>query len=258
MSPTTLNVLVIDDEQLARENLKLLLEEFCDGVNVVGMAGNIRDAKALIERKHPDVIFLDIRMPSGAEGFDLLDSLKDINFEVVFVTAFKDYAIQAFKANAIDYILKPVEIEELQKTAERLHERISGNKVRQDVKPQITSAFDSIRRKQIDRITIPQKSGVKIIETKNISHLESKGNYTIIHFTGKEPFLDSRTLKVYQEILPKDFIRVHNSHIVNGSEIVEYTVEDGHSLVMKNGDMVPISRTYLKNVKDYLNAISFK
>lgn len=255
MKNSLIRALIIDDEQLARENLKLLIKDFCEGVEIVGLAGNITEGRQLIETIKPDVVFLDIRMPSGAEGFDLLDSLAEINFEVVFVTAFKDYAIQAFKANAIDYILKPVEIEELQKTTERIHERVLGTSVKQNSKPQITSAFDSIRRKQIDRITIPQKSGIKIIETKNISHLESKGNYTILHFSDKDPFLDSRTLKTYQEILPQEFIRVHNSHIVNGKEIVEYTMEEGHSLILKSGDMIPVSRTYMNQVKEYLSSI---
>ena len=250
-----IRAIVIDDELLARENLKLLIEEFCEGVNVVGLAGNITEGANLIKSLQPDVIFLDIRMPSGAEGFDMLDSLDAINFEVVFVTAFKDYAIQAFKANAIDYILKPVEIEELQNTVTRLHARLDEQAVKQNSKPQITSAFNSIRHKRIDRITIPQRSGIKVVETKSIAHLESKGNYTIIHFHEDEPFLDSRTLKIYQEILPDNFIRVHNSHIVNGNEIVEYTTEDGNSLILRNGKMIPVSRTFMKSVKDYLSNI---
>lgn len=250
-----IRAIIIDDELLARENLKLLIEEFCEGIEIIGLAGNISEGSKLIQSLNPDVVFLDIRMPSGAEGFDMLDSLDEINFEVVFVTAFKDYAIQAFKANAIDYILKPVEIEELQKTVERLHNRISLSPTKHNSKPQISSAFSSIRHKHIDRISIPQRSGIKIIDTKNIFHLESKGNYTIIHFNEGEPFLDSRTLKTYQEILPTEFIRVHNSHIVNGKEITEYTMEDGHSLVLKNGEMVPVSRRFLKQVKDYLGSI---
>ncbi|MCB9188999.1 MAG: response regulator [Flavobacteriales bacterium] len=251
-----IRAIVIDDELLARENLKLLIEEFCEGVQVVGLAGNIKHGAELIESTQPDVVFLDIRMPSGAEGFDLLDSLSEINFEVVFVTAFKDYAIQAFKANAIDYILKPVEIEELQETVGKIKDRIGVDQEKHhDVKPQINSAFDSIRSKKIDRITVPQRNGIKVLETKNISHLESKGNYTIIHFKTGEPFLDSRTLKVYQEILPDDFIRVHNSHVVNGEEIMEYTMEDGHSLILRNGDLIPVSRTFQKTVKDYLARI---
>ncbi len=255
MQQHMIRALIIDDEQLARENLKLLIEEFCENIEVVAMAGNIKEARMLIDSEKPDALFLDIRMPSGAEGFDLLDSLDEINFEVVFVTAFKDYAVQAFKANAIDYILKPVEIEELQKTAGRLHKRISGATVKQNVKPQISSAFNSIKAKEIKRITIPQRSGIKIVETTAIAHLESKGNYTILHFKNDEPFLDSRTLKVYQEILPQGFIRVHNSHMVNGVEIAEYTAEDGHTLILKSGDTVPVSRTYLKNVKEYLKSI---
>lgn len=252
---TLIKAIIIDDELLARENLKLLIEDFCEGIEVVGLAGNIKEGASQIQLLSPDVVFLDIRMPSGAEGFDLLDSLDDIKFEVVFVTAFKDYAIQAFKANAIDYILKPVEIEELQKTVGRIHKQRSGSTPRQNVKPKLSSAFNSIKEQRISRISIPQRNGVKIVETNSISYLESSSNYTIIHFTQGDPFLDSRTLKVYQEILPKEFLRVHNSYIINTEEIVEYTVIDGHSLKLKNGSLVPVSRRHLKMVKDFLKTI---
>jgi two-component system, LytTR family, response regulator len=119
-TPTNKNAIrtiVVDDELLARKNLILFLQEFCEGIDIIGDADSLQTAYDLIIKEQPDLVFLDIRMPSGAEGFDLLQKFENPNFKVVFVTAFKDYAIQAFKANAIDYILKPVEIEETAKSS---------------------------------------------------------------------------------------------------------------------------------------------
>ncbi|MBL7942446.1 MAG: response regulator, partial [Flavobacteriales bacterium] len=117
-----LKALIVDDEFHARENLAMMLTDFCPAVEVIGDASGVDEAREKILALHPDVVFLDIRMPSGSEGFDLLDSLPDKDFMVVFVTAFKDYAIQAFNANAIHYILKPIDIEELQSAVARLEE----------------------------------------------------------------------------------------------------------------------------------------
>lgn len=250
-----IRAIVIDDEMPARENLKLMLHEFCENISVIDTASNITEARKKIELHQPEVVFLDIRMPSGAEGFDLLDSLEEITFEVVFVTAFKDYAIQAFKANAIDYILKPVEIEELQKTVEKLSKQLQQDSKPVNSKAQIQSAFESIRKKQIERITIPHQKGIRIVKTKDIIRLESSGNYTKIFFVDGEQFLDSRTLKTYQEMLPEEFLRIHNSHIINSFHISEYLKDQGHSLLLDNGDLIPISRSNLKEVQDFIQSL---
>lgn len=250
-----IKALIIDDEFLARENLKLLIDEFCEGISVVGTIGNIKEAKAEIEKISPDVVFLDIRMPSGAEGFDLLDQLESINFQVVFVTAFKEYAIRAFKANAIDYILKPVEIEELQKTAKKLTSNLIIQEIPNESKQQLNSAFESIRKQDIERIAVPHQKGIKLFEVNKISHLESRSNYSEIHFIDGTTFLDSRTLKFYEEILPSSFIRVHHSFIVNLNEIIEYSNEDGHSLIIKSGSMIPVSRVNVKKVLELIQKL---
>jgi len=115
-----LKALIVDDEDLARKNLSMLLEEYCPTIEVIGDAGNVKDAKTLIESSKPDVVFLDIRMPSGSEGFDLLEQIENRDFLVIFVTAFKDYALRAFQANAIHYVLKTIDIEDLIDPVERI------------------------------------------------------------------------------------------------------------------------------------------
>ena len=251
-----IKALVIDDELLARENLKILIEDFCDGIEVIGTAGSITTAREQIDSLHPDVIFLDIRMPSGAEGFDLLDSYEEINFEVVFVTAFKDYAIQAFKANALDYVLKPVEIEELIATAKKIVDRVSDRSKTSNKKEIVNNTFKSIQNQKVDKIVVSHQKGFKLIEVSAIERLQSHSNYTEIHFLDGTKYVDTKTLKSYNEILSgEEFMRVHNSHIINLSQLAEYHNEQGHIVVLKSGIEIPVSRANVSSVLNYFKLI---
>jgi two-component system LytT family response regulator len=255
-----LRALVIDDEEFARKNLIMLLEEYCPDVEVIGEASKKSQAKALIEASKPDVIFLDIRMPSGSEGFELLDEIEEKDFQVVFVTAFKDYAIRAFNANAVYYILKPIDIEELQTAVEK----VTGTKKIFEEDPEnFTTYFQSLRHlsdallrnKQSNRIAISHTKGLKIIEDDTITHLEASGNCTTIYFKEGNRYLDTRTLKTYESILDRTkFFRVHKSHIINLTMLVEYLSDDGHFAVLKNGLRIPVARNrvadFVKLLKD--------
>jgi two-component system LytT family response regulator len=249
--------LVIDDELLARENLKILIEDFCEGIEVIGTAGSISVAKQMIEDLKPDLIFLDIRMPSGAEGFDLLDSFETIDFEVVFVTAFKDYAIQAFKANAIDYILKPVEIDELIATSKKIVAQFNQNESDFANKKEIVqNAFKSINTKKVERIAITSQKGMKLISLVDIERLQSNSNYTEIYLMDGSKIIDTKTLKTYQELLPEEnFMRVHNSHIINLSRLDEYQNDQGHIVILKSGTQIPVSRTNVSQLINYFKSI---
>lgn len=251
-----IKAIVIDDELPARENLKILIEDFCEGIQVIATVGTIQAAKTLILDQKPDVIFLDIRMPSGAEGFDLLDSLDVIDFEIVFVTAFKDYAIQAFKANALDYILKPVEIDELILTAKKIVGHCQSENLGDDKKTIVSNALKTINNKEVERIAITHSKGMKLIDVKDITRLQAHSNYTEIHFKDGSKFMDSKTLKTYQEILSEaEFMRLHNSHIVRLCEISEYKNEQGNFVVLKNGDEIPVSRANVNNLMSHFKAI---
>lgn len=254
-----LRALVIDDEDLARKNLTMLLEEYCEDIEVVGEAGNIQDARLRIEELNPDVVFLDIRMPSGSEGFDLLESIDKRDFLVVFVTAFKDYALRAFNANAVHYVLKPVDIEDLQQAVEKVKEARSAFKENPE---NYDTYFESIRNlsQSIDtqgyghKVAISHTKGIKLIDIEEIMFLEASGNCTMIHFTDGKRYLDTRTLKVYEGILnPAIFYRVHKSHIINLNYLKEYINEDGHFAVMNNGKLIPVARnrvsSFVKTIK---------
>lgn len=243
-----LRAIVVDDEEFARKNLVMLLEEYCTDIEVIGEASRKSQAKAIIESSKPDVVFLDIRMPSGSEGFELLDELEEKDFQVVFVTAFKDYAIKAFNASAVYYLLKPIDIEELQTAVEKLKET---KKVFTEEPQNFNTYFRSLRdlsdtllrNKPNNRIAISHSKGLKIIDDDTISHIEASGNCSMIYFKDGSRYLDTRTLKTYESILdPTKFFRVHKSHIINLELLSDYLNEDGHFAVLKGGLQIPIAR----------------
>ena len=254
-----LKAIIVDDEDLARKNLGMLLKEYCPNVELVGDAGNITDAKKLIETVSPDVVFLDIRMPSGSEGFDLLDSLEKRDFLVVFVTAFKDYALRAFQANAIHYVLKPIDIEDLKDAVDRVTQAKSTFTENPE---NFETYFESIKNLSSsmesegygNKVAISHTKGIKLIHIDDIMYLEASGNCTVLYFTDGTRYLDTRTLKIYEGILnPSIFYRIHKSHIINLDYLKEYLNEDGHFAVLKNGKLLPVARnrvsTFVKTLK---------
>lgn len=254
-----LSALIVDDEFHARENLQMLIGEFCPELKVVGQAEGPKQARMLIEELKPDVLFLDIRMPSGAEGFDLIESIENPNFQVVFVTAFKDYAIRAFQANAVHYILKPIDIDDLLSATKKLSEYQSY--FAQD-DGAFQTYFEGLRRvpdtaknqKAPERITLFHSKGFRIVESKNIISLEASGNCTLLHFKDGDRYLDTKTLKSFEELLGEDaFLRIHKSHIIQLQHLVAYDNQDGAFAEMSDGSRLPIARArlpiFLKKVK---------
>lgn len=247
----TLSAIIIDDEVMARENLKMMLEDFCPEIKVLDTAENVQIAKQKILEQSPQVIFLDIRMPSGTEGFELLESIPEKNFQVVFVTAFKDYAIQALNVNAIHYILKPIDIEDLQNAVQKLvdyHNLFeSSDENRNLYNESIGNLTDHILGKtQQNKITLYHSQGFKIIDLKNIIRMEALSNYTLFYFIDGTEYTDSKTLKFYDELLSNsNFIRIHKSHMINLNHLKEYRSTDGHTAILSDMSEVPISRNRL-------------
>lgn len=248
MTATPLTALIVDDEFHARENLAMMLAEFCPEVQVLDTAGSVSEARQKIDSLRPQVVFLDIRMPSGAEGFELLEQQPEKKFQVVFVTAFKDYAIRAFNANAIHYILKPIDIEELQAAVKKLvdyYHAFSDDKANlQHYLDSVKQLAESIKHStRPHRITLYHSRGFKIVDESEIVRLEADGNCTRLFFKDGTQYLDSKTLKVFEEMLSSEkFMRVHKSHMINLSGVREYLSADGGTLVMQDGAHVPVSR----------------
>jgi len=252
-----ITAILVDDEMMARENLRMLLNEFCPEIEVIGTAENIEQARALIKEKKPEAVFLDIRMPSNEEGLELLDDVKSNNFQVVFVTAFKEYAIKAFNANAIHYILKPIDIEELKLAVEKLIQYkkmfVADKNNIQTYHDSISNLSKNIHHTVTNKITISHLKGIKVVEDKTISHVEGEGNCTTIYFNDGTHFFDTRTLKVYEDMLnPDHFFRIHKKYIINLNYLTDYLHSDGYFAKLKNNISLPIARA---RVADFLKKI---
>jgi two-component system LytT family response regulator len=253
-----ITAIIIDDEYLARENLSMLLNEFCPAIEIIGKGQNVEEARLLIAEKKPEVVFLDIRMPSGEEGLELLADVKFNNFQIVFVTAFKDYAIKAFNANAIHYVLKPIDIDELKDATAKL---LNYKSLFSQDTTNLDNYFKSIKnltdnihyQNESNKITISYSKGIKIIKDFSILYLEGDGNCTNIHFTDGASFLDTRTLKIYEEILNKSrFYRIHKKYVINLTHLKEYLQNEGSFAVMSTKKKLPVARA---RVSDFVRTI---
>lgn len=234
-----LKAIIVDDELHARENLRYLIKEYCPEIEVVGTADGVESAADLFKEVKPQIIFLDIRMPSGAEGFDLLSKLEGEKFDVIFVTAFKDYAIRAFERRALHYILKPIDESDLRETVDRLLERRKNTEIFENYN---NLSSEVIVDTNPVRLTIHHSKGIKIVEISNIQFLESSGNCTLLHFKDGNEYLDTRTLKIYEAILPSHFYRVHRSYMINMHESSEVLHGDEQVVILKSGSKIPIAR----------------
>ena len=254
-----ITAIIIDDEKLARENLRMLLNEFCPEVEVIGTGQNVTEARQLIQDEKPEAGFLDIRMPSGEEGLELLEDVKTNNFQIVFVTAFKDYAIKAFNINSIHYILKPIDIDDLKDAVVKL---LNYKELFSQDPTNLETYIESIKnfsenihyQNESNKITISHAKGIKIIEDTAILYLEGDGNCTNIHFLDGTTFFDTRTLKVYEEILDQNkFYRIHKKFIINLSHLTEYLHEDGYYAMMQTTVKLPVARArvteFIKTIK---------
>lgn len=235
-----------------------MLSDHCQNVEVVGLAEDIDQAEIEITKHQPDVVFLDIRMPSGSEGFELLHRIPDRQFLVVFVTAFRDFAVEAFHADAIHYLLKPIDIGELigavEKAAEQ-SQRIKGSTAEHQAYQHQLEALVANWGGAPRRLAIAHQKGIKMISIDEIVFLEAEGNYTTFHLSAGGAFIDTRTLKTYEQVLPTgQFIRTHRSYMVNVHKVDQLLRHDGNWLLMKNGEKVPVSRQRLSAVLGALSA----
>jgi len=248
-TPSIKTVVLIDDEAQSRHTLRILLNDYCPDVEIVGEAEDVQTGVKLIRQTRPDVVFLDIRLEDGT-GFDLLDKFPHPAFQVIFTTAYDEFALKAFRYNAIDYLLKPIDIDELMGAVD---------KVEQGHQPpgyaeQITTLLETSRRGKFEKIAVSSNEGLHFLELKKILRLESDVNYTTFYLVSGERVTVAKTLKSYEQLLPLDeFFRPHQSHIVNLSCVKKILREEGGYLMMDDGCKVPLSRSkkdeFLKMVK---------
>ncbi|MEM7161904.1 MAG: LytTR family DNA-binding domain-containing protein [Bacteroidota bacterium] len=246
-----IKTIIVDDEFHCRENLLQIIEEFVPNVDVVGMAKNANEARELISRESPELVFLDIKMPQES-GFELLESLPEKNFSVIFTTAHNEYGIEAIKAQAVDYLEKPIMIEDLKTAVERVH--IKDEKAIPDWK----SLLQEINQKESEKVSIPTKDGFIYVDKNEIIHLEASDSYTFIYLTNNRKHLSSKNIKVFEKQLgDESFYRIHKSHIINvRHHLKEFSRSDGNMVLLSEGRTAPVSRRKLSDFLGRVNSFS--
>ncbi len=247
-----MRALIVDDELSNQENLQQLLKTYADDVEVVAVAGNVDEGKAAIQKHRPELVFLDIQL-HGRSGFDLLKEVEEIDFAVIFVTAYDQYGIQAIKFAALDYLLKPIDIDELKAAISKARKAIQQTKKNERLGHLLEYLKDE---KQVSpRIALPMFGETRYVNVGDIMHCEADNTYTRFFLKDGEKVLVSRTLKEYADMLASHgFLRTHQTHLVNVEHIKSWIREDGGSLLLKDNTKIPISKVNRTKVKDMLAA----
>ena len=236
-----IRTLLIDDEIDGIKVLQRLLETYCPEINIAGTAASIETGLEAIQFAKPDLVFLDIEMSKG-NGFDLLNQLKSIDFQIIFVTAFNSYAIKAFKYSAVDYLLKPVNIDDLIGAVERVKGKIGSNAVVEQLKGLRTSVETIQLSQSQQKMAIPTITGLIFVAVQDILRFEARGSYTMIHFSNHKELLATRNIKDYEDLLPGAiFYRIHKSHIINIHKIKEYQKGNGGYVTMEDGVSIEVA-----------------
>ena len=226
-----IRALIVDDEIAARDVLKNLLLRVTDSVEVIGTAHDVPDAVAKIKLLKPDVVFLDVQMPNYA-GYEIVNFFDTIDFEIIFVTAYDEYAIKAFELSAVDYLVKPINRLRLKESIAKLEQKIE----QVGAKESYETLMESIKDKELGKIVIPELGNKRVLNLSDIIAIEAKGAYSNIYLKNAKPLLVSKNLKHFESVLPEDqiFFRSHKSWIINLNEILELSKRSGEVKLTDN------------------------
>lgn len=253
-----LNTIIVDDEEFARSSLYFLLQENCEHIHISGIAKSVTEARALLANNTIDLIFLDIAMP-GENGFELIPDAQSNNAHVIFTTAYDQYALKAIKANALEYLLKPIDIDELKVAVDKAEKYINVNKKDNQQKESLQNlAANLAERNEIRKISLPNGQGYSLVNVDDIIHIAADSNYSVFYLQNNDKITVSKVLKEYEEILPDyQFIRIHKSSIVNLNYVKEYNSKNGLEVILKNGEKIAVSRRraadFSDKIKSYTN-----
>ncbi len=244
--------IIVDDEKHGRENLAGILEKHCPEVVVLGQADSVDVAAKLIREFRPDLVFLDIEMPKE-NGFQLLERFDRTKFEVIFITAYDNYAIKAIRFSAVDYLLKPINFRDLTVAVEKVVERIRHR----EENKRIQELFGNLKHPENPRIGLPTGDRIEFVAVSDIIHCKGEGNYTHLYFVDGRHLMVAKTLVEFQDLLQDfGFMRTHKSHLVSLKHVSSYIKSDGGYLKLSNGDNISISRrrhvAVVEMLKSYL------
>lgn len=242
-----IRAVIIDDEKAGREILRNLSQKYCSGiVEIAGEADSVFSGKEVLEQTRPDLVFLDVQMQDGT-GFDLLEMLSEITFSVIFVTSYDKFAIRAFKYNAVDYLLKPVDPDLLAAAVGRV--KLQHNPAENHARYKTLSG----NHQNPEKIALPGSDGIRFVKVDDIMRCESDSNYTTIFTVNREKIMVSRTLKEYEDMLEgTGFFRVHKSHLVNLKYVDKYIPGEGGYLILEDKTQVMVSRRKKESLLEIL------
>ena len=243
---------IIDDEPKNVRVLRTMLEEYCPEITGITEATNPKEGIQIIREHKPELVFLDIEMPYG-NAFDLLDQLMPVEFEIIFVTAFNNYTLKAFKYSALDYLLKPVNIEELRASVKRASARVRSRNVNQ----QLNNLIQNFQKKNdsLQKIALPWKDGFVFVSMEDIIRFESSGGYTFVYTRSGEKFMSAKNIKEYEDMLPENlFFRIHNSYIINLHAVKKYHRGRGGYVEMVDGSMIEVA---IRRREDFMKKFNF-
>lgn len=242
-----INAVIIDDEQDAQITLMRFVQMHCPNVNIVGVAGGVQEGLKLLSSKEVDLVFLDIKMNDGT-GFDLLKKLPEINFNLIFTTAYDEFALKAFKYSAIDYLLKPIDPIELQEATQRLEKKNDKNTA-----SSVDGLFEIYKENKFDKIAIPSVDEFHFVRMTDIIRCEASSNYTIIYLNTGKKIVAPKTLKEFEELLaPEGFFRVHQSHLINLKHTNQF-LKTKNLIRMSDNSEVEVSRRKKTLFMDLIN-----
>ncbi|MDZ4839651.1 MAG: LytTR family DNA-binding domain-containing protein [Bacteroidota bacterium] len=231
--------IIVDDEPRARRLLRTMIAENCPNLFVVDVAANVDDAELIIKKHNPQLVFLDIEMPNKS-GFELLEIFGSDKFNLIFTTAYSDYAIKAFEVSAIDYLLKPIQTDQLVKAVAKVKKAINED----DLKQKIEALQNNLDIANVKRIGLPSQHGLKFVMSNEIIYFKAEGSYSKIILTDDKRVMVSKKLGDMENLVKgiDNFTRIHRSYIVNTDHITEFMKTDGGTVKLSNGDIVSISR----------------
>jgi two-component system LytT family response regulator len=236
--------IIIDDEADSRSNTRNMIENYCPELEVVGEASSGPEGKVKIQELKPQVVFLDINMP-GMNGFQMLEGIYNRDFSVIFLTAYSEHGINAVKAGAVDYLLKPLMLSELQSAVRKVMQHFESKQ--EKAKPEENKNL----------VLINHSKGFTLVDIKDIVWLEANDNYTNIYIQGQKKIIASKTLKEFEAILPaSEFFRVHRSALINFNYVKEYSNHEGGEVILSDGTHVQVSKARIQDFSEYIKTRS--
>ncbi len=259
---TQFNAIIIDDELNVRQTLEILLRHFCPEIRICGSAESAAAGRQLLKAFDVHLIFLDISMPNE-NGFDFIASIPKEEYAIIFTTAHEEFALKAIKANAIDYLLKPINPTELKEAVDKatsyLNLRLQQNKIQDIYSESLENLIEQVKNKnsRVNKITVVEKFGFQIIEVDSIRYLEADSNYTVLHLSGLEKIISSKSLGEFEKVLdPDQFFRIHKSNIINLNFLKGFSSYQGYFAVLDDKTKLPISRRRFNEFRELIGTQS--